>query len=127
MISKAVLTIILGSMSMTAMAQQPAKIDKAPEFPGGMVGITEYLDVAVRYPDEARRSKIEGSVLVKFTVTEDGAVQNAMVQRSANAALDSEAVRVIRAMPNWSPAKAGGKAVSASMALPINFSLGNGR
>lgn len=92
-----------------------------------MTGITEYLDIAVRYPDEARRSKIEGSVLVKFTVNADGAIENASVQRSAHPALDSEAVRVIRAMPNWTPAQAQGKPVPASMALPINFSLGNGR
>jgi len=127
MVYKAMRTLALCLMVSPAMAQQPAKIDKAPEFPGGMAGITEYLDVAVQYPAEARRSKIEGSVLVKFTVSEDGAVQNAMVQRSAHPALDSEAVRVIRAMPNWAPAKAAGKAVSASMALPINFSLANGR
>jgi len=127
MISKALSTALLCIMSLPAIAQQNSKIDKAPEFPGGMTGIAEYLDIAVRYPDEARRNKIEGSVLVKFTVSEDGAIQNAMVQRSAHPVLDSEAVRVIRAMPNWEPAKAAGKPVAASMALPIKFSLGNGR
>lgn len=122
-----ILAALIVVQSWCAAGQQAAKIEKAPEFPGGMAGITEYLDIAIRYPDEARRNKIEGSVLVKFTVNADGGIENVAVQRSVQAVLDSEAVRVIRAMPNWTPAQAQGKPVSASMALPINFSLGNGR
>ena len=120
-------TLCLASLSFGQGGKTNAKIDKAPEFPGGMTGITEYLDVAVQYPDEARRGKIEGSVLVKFTVSEDGAVQNVAVQRSLHPSLDSEAVRAVRAMPNWTPAKSQGKPVPASMALPISFALGRGR
>ncbi|MCB9333367.1 MAG: energy transducer TonB [Lewinellaceae bacterium] len=34
-----------------------------------------------------------------------------------------ESVRVIKGMPNWTPAKTDGKIVSAEVTLPIKFAL----
>lgn len=122
---KLVITSLLCLAVAAAGAQTTEKADKAPQFPGGMPGVTEYLKVAVRYPEEARKNKTEGSVLVRFNVNADGAVQQVSVQQSVHPLLDSEAVRVVRAMPNWQPATAAGKPVSAFLALPISFSLGS--
>ena len=60
---------------------------------------------------------------MQFTVGTDGAVEQAKVKRSADPALDKEALRVVRSMPRWTPGKIDGKPVRVRMVLPIVFRL----
>ncbi len=97
--------------------------DHAPEFPGGMPGIQEYLKISVRYPETARKANIEGRVEVKFFIDEHGAVTDVGIMKAVHPLLDEEAVRVVRAMPNWKPGTLHDKAVKVPLALPIVFEL----
>jgi TonB family protein len=100
------------------------KADKMPEFPGGMDGMMKYLGENVKYPKTADGKDVPpGTVHVQFIVTTSGAVEKVTVLKSSAQVLDAEAVRVIQAMPNWTPGSNEGKPVAVQMVLPIRFEL----
>ena len=95
---------------------------KRAEFPGGMGALVQFLQAETRYPKEAQDKKIQGKVLVEFIVDKEGNVTNVNVLKSAHPLLDAEAVRVCRAMPQWTPAQDWeGKYVKSTYQLPFTF------
>lgn len=77
--------------------------EKMPEFPGGQEALMKYLSMNVRYPTEAQKNRIGGRVIVQFVITEDGSITQEKIVRGVEASLDTEALRVVRQMPKWSP------------------------
>jgi TonB family protein len=78
----------------------------------------------VHYPDSARAKGIEGQCVVGFMVNEEGSVCNVELKQSAgNDELDAEALRVVRAMPRWTPGVQDGKNVRVVYTLPVRFKL----
>ena len=43
--------------------------------------------------------------MLQFTVGQDGTLSDIKVLRSISAEIDAEAVRIVRSMPRWTPAK----------------------
>ncbi len=95
-------------------------VEQMPSLPGG---INKYLSNNIKYPKKAKQIDAEGIVYLQFVVNKKGEIKNVKVLRGVNKWLDDEAVRVVKAMPNWSPGKQRGKAVSVLYNLPINFQL----
>lgn len=95
-------------------------VDQQPEFPGD---VRAYLADKLQYPDQAREAGIEGRVVVRFVVDENGAISQTSVQRGIGGGCDEEALRVVRGMPKWRPAKVNGKPVKSYFSLPIKFTL----
>ena len=98
-------------------------VEQMPEYPGGPSALIEYLSQNVKYPEDAKQQKIEGRVLATFVVETDGSVSNVEVVKPAFPSLDAEAVRVLSAMPKWTPGMQSGKVVRVKYTVPINFSL----
>ena len=101
------------------------KVDEAPQFPGGMAGMMQYLSSNIRYPEDAREAGTQGRVIVSFVVEKDGSISNARVTKPTYSSLDDEALRVISAMPKWMPGKQNGEAVRVKYSVPVSFRLGN--
>lgn len=97
-------------------------VDEVPTFEGGMPKMIDFLVANIKYPEEAVKKKIEGKVLVKMIVAEDGSISDVEVIKG-HEALNAEALRVVKLMPKWNPAKVNGKAVTASLTMPIMFKL----
>ena len=87
----------------------------------------EYVAKNVKYPQEAKDKEIQGRVFVGFVVEKDGSVTNVKVTRGIGGGCDEEAVRVIKAMPKWTPGKQKGKPVRVNYQIPINFKLDDGQ
>ena len=98
-------------------------VEQMPEFPGGVKALLDYLNKNVCYPQQAFNAGIEGRVIVTFVVGKDGSVRSAKLVKSVDPALDNEALRVINAMPNWTPGRQNGKAVAVKYTVPISFHL----
>jgi protein TonB len=80
-------------------------------------------DATPRYPEAARRSGIEGTVLVRAQVLADGTVGTAEVRRSAgHDALDRAALDTIR-RASFVPAERGGRPVTVWVEVPVQFRL----
>lgn len=98
-------------------------VEEMPAFPGGQTAMMQYLAKNVRYPAKAHQERIQGRVIVKFVVDKDGTVIQPTIARAVSPELDAEAIRVISAMPKWTPGKQRGKEVRVKFTVPIAFKL----
>ena len=97
--------------------------EQMPIFPGGDAAMMKYLSENVKYPALAIKAQEQGRVVVSFTVEKDGAISDVKVARSVTPSLDAEAVRVVKAMPKWTPGKQGGQLVRVRYNVPVSFKL----
>jgi protein TonB len=79
--------------------------------------------VKPRYPDSARRRGIEGTVIVKAYVTEQGRVKEVQVEQSTgHADLDQAAVEAVGRW-RFDPARRGRQPVALWVSIPVKFVL----
>lgn len=97
--------------------------EQMPTFPGGDAALMKYLAENIKYPVSAQKAKEQGRVVVQFIVEKDGAVTGVKTVRSVTPVLDAEAVRVIKAMPKWTPGRQGGQPVRVNYNVPVSFRL----
>lgn len=99
-------------------------IDVLPEFPGGQGAMMKYLGSAIKYPEAARKAKAQGMVALGFVIEKDGSLSNIEnLTTTVRPDLVAEAIRVIQAMPKWTPGMDEGKPVKVKFTLPIKFKL----
>ena len=101
-------------------------VEQQPEFPGGQAALMNFLRETIKYPAEAAKNGIEGRVIVRFVIGSDGTVGNVEIVRGVDPQLDAEAVRVINAMPKWTPGKQYGKPVAVRYTIPVTFRTDGG-
>jgi len=99
------------------------EVEVMPEFPGGYAALVEFLVKNIQYPEQAKKDSITGKVFVQFIINETGKVTDPKVLKGVNPALDAEAVRVVGAMPDWTPGKNKGETVKVAFTIPIMFAL----
>ena len=88
-IKKSTLSILLLALTMGAVAQNAdstptgnnteKKVSEnrvLPQFPGGPQAWAEYLQKKLWYPQSADAYGVEGRVVIKFTVKEDGSLSD---------------------------------------------------
>jgi protein TonB len=99
------------------------KSEQLPSFPGGETAMLKYLASNVNYPPFARENGIEGTVIVRFVVEKDGNLSHFNIMRSVAGGCTEEVMRIIDAMPKWSPGMANGHLVRVYFMLPVRFKL----
>jgi protein TonB len=82
-----------------------------------------FLHRTIHYPEQALTDKLQGKVFVQFTVGSDGHVRDVVIRRGVRKDLDDEALRGIRAMPDWVPGEKDGHAVATRFIVPVSFTL----
>lgn len=97
--------------------------DKMPEYPGGNEAMAKFIINNLKYPEAAKKAKVEGRVMVQFVVDEKGKVTEPKVLRGIGSGCDEEAIRTVKLMPDWKPGEKDGKPVAVEMVLPIAFKL----
>lgn len=75
----------------------------------------------LKYPSAAARANKGGRVFVSFVVNTDGSIQDVKLIKGVGFGCDEEAIRVIKSMPRWNPAKQNGKPVRSIFTQPITF------
>ena len=100
-------------------------VEENPQFPGGDMAMYKWIANHLQYPEECREKGIQGRVMIQFVVNKDGSITDVKVLKSPSALLSEEAIRVVKAMPKWKPAKDKGKVVRSHFRLPIVFRLPN--
>jgi protein TonB len=119
--------LITANAQKTVVSQTDQKVfdtvEQMPEYPGGMQAMIEFLQTNMKYPEDAAKQKVEGRVMVQFVVETDGSVSDVHVAKQVFPSLDAEAIRVVQAMPKWTPGKEKGKVVRVKYNLPIVFRM----
>lgn len=98
-------------------------VELLPYPSGGMDGWMKYLAESIKYPEEAKKRGIEGTVVMAFIVNSDGTISDIETLRGIGGGCDQEAKRVIQNAPKWTPAQIAGKPVRCRMRLPLQFKL----
>lgn len=98
-------------------------VQQMPEFPGGGSAFIQWLTRQLRYPPLAQSQRIQGRVVVSFIVNKDGSIADVKLEKSVNALLDREALRVIRMMPRWKPGVHNNQPCRTMVAVPVVFKI----
>lgn len=102
----------------------PPRGDGRPAY-GEYVFVEELPEAITRvqpiYPDRARESGVDGTVMIQVLVVEDGTVADARITKSIPP-LDDAAVAAVRQW-RFRPAMAKGQPVAVWVAVPMKFSL----
>ena len=124
----------LGQADSSVAVSMPSEVDTSmvyqvvdtyAEFPGGDKAMQRFIYQNLTYPVVARNKNIQGRVFVMFTVGTDGSLCDIKVSQHNNPHpfLQAEALRLVKSMPKWTPAKVKGVNVKVSYTIPINFAL----
>lgn len=123
-------------------------VEEPAQYPGGQAALMQYLAQNIRYPKISAENGVQGRVIVQFVIEKDGSLSNFKIVKDAKpvsdgitvnaqgttaegndipkeayGALNIEALRVLREMPKWIPAKQRGQVVRLKYTLPVTFRL----
>ena len=98
-------------------------VEYMPVFPGGEHALLAYVAQHLKYPEQAKKDRVEGVVLLRFVVLENGRIGKVQIIKSLESHCDAEAKRVVKSLPRFIPGKQQGKAVRVWYTLPIRFQL----
>ena len=89
--------------------------------------LKEFMLRYLRYPEEARRSGLEGIIFVQFIVDEKGNVIEPELINDIGKGCGQEALRVVRLMSEWIPGMQANRPVPVRFEIPVRFSLEDDR
>ncbi|AZA78176.1 TonB family protein [Chryseobacterium sp. G0186] len=98
-------------------------VDQSAEYPGGMGALRKFLG------DNFDTSLMEGGegtlkAKLKFVVERDGTVSAVTIEeKSPNGDFNSEAVRVVKKLKKWTPAKRNGESVRSYYSVPFTMNF----
>lgn len=100
-------------------------METPPSYPGGIAKFYQFLAENIKYPEEAKKSEIQGNVFASFTVEKDGSLSDIKIDRKLGYGTDEEAIRVLGLSRSWNPGLQKGKPVRVKYSIPIKFHLNN--
>jgi TonB family protein len=127
--------LIIGSLSAQSNSSNKNSDDSStikpiytnPEFPGGDSALMQFLQKNIHYPEAERMKRMEGKVLVRFLLDEQGFLAEVKITKSVSPGLDSEAVRVVKLLPRFKPGYLQGLPTKVFYNLPVVFKLTDSR
>ncbi|MCC2545550.1 energy transducer TonB [Hymenobacter sp. BT175] len=100
-----------------------SRVEQPPLFIGGDAALAVFTS-KLTYPQNAQDRKIQGKVIVEFTVDTLGRASNHKVLMGIGGGCDEEALRTSKEIPNqWIPARKDGHAVAVVYEMPFTFRL----
>jgi tetratricopeptide (TPR) repeat protein len=99
-------------------------VDKKPEFPGGCDSLNVFIKKNTNKKLLVQVSNKERYrfVYLRFIVERDGSISNTSILMKYNEEYDSEAINLVKKMPNWNAGMRNGKKVKVEITMPIIFS-----
>lgn len=75
------------------------------------------------YPESVPKAGLQGKVFIGFVVRKDGRISDVEILKGADPALNAEALRLVKSMPNWKPGTQRNVPVNVKYTLPIVLKL----
>ena len=98
-------------------------VEVMPSFPGGTDEFYAFVSKNLKYPRKAMKANVEGKVIVRFVVAEDGDVSQVEVLKGIGYDCDEEAIRVLQSSPDWIPGRQRGRNVKVRIIVPLTFEI----
>ena len=132
--------MIFGSDVVFAQDKLMVHADEMPYFPGcndfgndtegkrncSNYNLVSFISTHLKYPEEAKKEGLEGTVIVSFVITKDGTVTDPYVLKDIGGGCGEEALTILKNMPLWEPAIHQGEKVNVKLNLPVKFNLSSG-
>lgn len=93
-----------------------------PVYPGGVKAMKAFVGKHLKYPPEALKAKVEGTVVVRYGLDYTGKVTDAKVKKGIGHGCDEEAMRVVKLMRFTVP-QSSKKKVRIHQNINIHFKL----
>ncbi|GAA4503732.1 hypothetical protein GCM10023172_29120 [Hymenobacter ginsengisoli] len=93
------------------------------EGDGGFAALVGAIGRNFNYTKEARRAGIQGRMLVTFSVTAQGLVDDVKIMQPLHPLVDAEAIKAVYRLKRFTPGLQDGKPVKVSFTAPINLKL----
>lgn len=94
-----------------------------PTFPGGQARMMELITTGITYPELAQENNIEGSVVVRLSLTADGEVSGVETLRSVGFGCDKVVLERVAMLPAFKPGLFNGKGIESTIIIPVRFRL----
>ena len=97
--------------------------DRRAIYPGGTSAWEAFFAKNHRYPEVAKASGLQTTVVVRFIIQKDGSVTDPEIICSSHPLFTEEVLRLLKIMPKWKPALKHGKPCASYYKLPFIFQL----
>lgn len=115
---------VMNAQKNSASSQQGSEVViTQPEFKGGMEALYKYILTNFEYPEDASRRSVSGTVEVEFTIEKSGDVTNVGILKGIDDIVDDQILRLLKAMPRWTPATRNGVPARYKISMPLTLKL----
>lgn len=100
-------------------------LDKSPSvyFENPNMNLASYLQLEMKYPDQAKEFEISGTVKMNFIIEKDGMASNITIEESVGGGCDNEAIRLLQNLV-WTPGIKNDSVVRTKSSQEIIFQFG---
>jgi len=106
--------------------QRPENVTASADdiYPGGEEEMLRFFKMNTHYPQDALENHIYGTIYVHMTIDREGKSKDVRVTApSEYPSLDAEAVRLVKLVKQWNPAKVNGEPYETDFVVPVEFVL----
>ena len=107
---------------MFKLDEYAPKLEQWPSFPGGNIALSKFVWSEMRCLPKAMKHGDQGRVIVRFLIDAKGNVLKPRIVKDVSPSFDREALRIVRKMPRWQPAKTlDGRTIEHWWTIHIDF------
>ena len=88
---------------------------------GGQKAFDNYLELNLKYPEEALKNKKKGKVTVEFKVGVDGSFSTFRVIKKLGYGCEEEVIRLVKEGPAWTPSTEDNKPIESTIRIRLQF------
>jgi len=96
-----------------------------PEPPDGPIGFKNWVISNYKVPTAAKKAKVNGKLIINFTVGEDGKLSNFRIAKDIGYQTGEALIELIKRSSPWKPGYQNGRAVKCGYTYPLSFSNGD--
>jgi TonB family protein len=100
-----------------------SQIEEEPQFKGGAEQFSSFVASNFHYPEDARKSGIQGIMVINFIVNPDGEISDIKIYRPLSNSITHAAISALNKSPKWTPGKLRGVPFSRGCTLPLSLNL----
>jgi Gram-negative bacterial TonB protein C-terminal len=113
---------ILFSFFFFSVAASAQTGDIPASFPGGDDAFENYIKKNIYTTADAKAARIKGSVIIKFTINEEGKAESFFVYNDLGYGCGEQAEKLLSEMPVWQPGIINGKKIKSTFTKSFIFS-----
>lgn len=92
-----------------------------PSYDGGLPALRKFIEKELNYPKKAEKEGREATILIIFTVDENGDISDPRIVHGDAPYFNEEALRVVNSFPDWIPGKIDGIPSPLQVTVQIDF------